>query len=281
MKFLLDTNVLIPAEPTSPAHVEKSSPVVTELLGMLEQGRHQIYAHPDSVAELLEHDRDVARRETRRLLLQKYITLPAPPSVSTRLRSIVGDARPGSHDAVDHALLAAAEGNAVHYIVTNDVPLLRKAKRAGLDDRVVSAGDALAIVRGLFPIAPPPPPAVDRVFAHELDEADPIFDSFRQDYQPDFDEWLARCKLAHRTAFAIRVGAPLAGVSILKEEDDHPYDLEGRILKVCSFKIADAARVCLPLRPIGLTPPAAGIRDAVHQRAAPSPPCLRSAAAHS
>jgi len=40
--------------------------------------------------------------------------------------------------------------------------------------------------------------------------------------------------------------------------------------------------LCLPLiRPIGLTPPAAGIRDAVHQRAAPSPPCLRSAAAHS
>src|SRR5438093_13633583 len=44
---------------------------------------------------------------------------------------------------------------------------------------------------------------------------------------------------------------------------------------------ATAPMVCLPLiRPIGLTPPAAGIRDAVHQRAAPAPPCLRSAAAH-
>jgi hypothetical protein len=42
------------------------------------------------------------------------------------------------------------------------------------------------------------------------------------------------------------------------------------------------AEVCLPLiRPIGLTPPAAGIRDAVHRRAALSPPCPGSAAAHS
>ena len=39
---------------------------------------------------------------------------------------------------------------------------------------------------------------------------------------------------------------------------------------------------CLPLiRPIGLMPPAAGIRDAVHRRAAPSPLCPDSAAAQS
>src|SRR5438132_11198310 len=40
--------------------------------------------------------------------------------------------------------------------------------------------------------------------------------------------------------------------------------------------------LCLPLiRPIGLMPPAAGIRDAVHRRAAPSPLCPDSAAAQS
>src|SRR5207237_2095831 len=40
--------------------------------------------------------------------------------------------------------------------------------------------------------------------------------------------------------------------------------------------------LCLPLiRPIGLIPPAAGIRDEVHRRAAPSPPCPGSAAAQS
>ena len=59
------------------------------------------------------------------------------------------------------------------------------------------------------------------------------------------------------------------------------------------LKVADLALIvtglvvfgwnlCLPLiRPIGLMPPAAGIRDAVHRRAAPSPLCPDSAAAQS
>src|SRR5438445_13484454 len=51
---------------------------------------------------------------------------------------------------------------------------------------------------------------------------------------------------------------------------------------ILSFaKTPSAAKLCLLLsRPIGLTPPAAGIGDAVHRRAAPPPPCPRSGPAH-
>src|SRR2546425_2690747 len=47
-------------------------------------------------------------------------------------------------------------------------------------------------------------------------------------------------------------------------------------------KLRTTDRLCLPLiRPIGLMPPAASIRDAVHRRAAPSRLCPDSAAAQS
>src|SRR5213595_592732 len=106
MKFLFDSNILIPAEPTAPADVEAKSPVVVGLLQLLGQGRHQVYLHPESNRELTESVRDPARAELRRLLLQKYLPLPSPPRVSAQLKAIIGDATPGSNNAVDDALLA-------------------------------------------------------------------------------------------------------------------------------------------------------------------------------
>jgi hypothetical protein len=239
VKFLFDTNVVIPAEPASPDDVEPKSPMVVELLGALAGAGHQAYLHPESVREL-EGDRNEARRELLRLLVKKYPLLPSPPAVPAAVVAVGGDAAPGTHDATDQALLAAVHADAVDYLVTDDRDLLRLAHRLGLTGRLLSIVDALVVVRGLFPISIPPPPAVREILAHELDERDPIFDSFRRDY-PNFDAWLRRCKREHRRAWAIGDN-PLAGVSIVKDESTSEYGLRGRLLKICSFKIADPAR---------------------------------------
>ena len=147
MKFLFDSNILIPAEPTAPADVEAKSPVVVGLLQLLGQGRHQVYLHPESNRELTESVRDPARAELRRLLLQKYLPLPSPPRVSAQLKAIIGDATPGSNNAVDDALLAAVYGDAVDYLVTEDARLLRKGRAASLGRRVLSAAGRSGSVR--------------------------------------------------------------------------------------------------------------------------------------
>ena len=242
MKFLFDSNLFIPAEPTAPSDVEAKSPVVIELLRTLGQGQHQVYVHPESHRELTEEDRDPGRRDLRRLLLQKYIQLPSPPRAKATLRASIGEAAPGTNDAVDNALLAAVHGDAVDYLVTEDTRLLRKARAAQLARRVLSAGDALATVRSLFPIVPPPPPAVEQVRAYELDEHDSIFDSFRADY-PNFDRWLSHSKRDHRLTWLIRKqDGALAGLTIVKSENDRPYELPGKVLKICSFKVSETAR---------------------------------------
>ena len=198
MKFLLDTNVLIAAEPTLPEHLEGGAAVASELLGAIAAGGHQALVHTSSLEEL-RGDLDPARSAMRDVLLLKYPRLPNPPSVSQDLESLIGAASPGSHDAIDHALLEAMRANAVDYLVTEDQRLLRKAAIAGLGDRVVTPADALATLRALFPITPAAPPAVRPVFADQLRDSDAIFESLRAGY-PDFDAWLIRCKREQRRA---------------------------------------------------------------------------------
>lgn len=243
MRFLLDTNVLIPAEPTSVADVESKTSAIVDLLRLVSQGQHTPLIHPASLQEVLR-DRDVPRRDTRALLLGKYLQVQHPPRTSTRLTSVLGVPPVGSHNEIDLLLLSAVEANAVDYFVTEDEGIHRRARRVALDDRVLSVADAIVAIQALFPTIPQPPPLVASVLAHQLNEADPIFQSFRIDYS-GFDDWLARCKRQQRQAWTIGgVGgtAGYAGICIVKEESTNEHGFTGKVLKICSFKIADEFR---------------------------------------
>lgn len=238
VKLLFDTNILIPAEPTFPDGSEDATGLVAELLQVAMAGQHQVYYHPDSKQELLG-DKNARRRKLRETLLRKYTQLPAPPHISPRLRKIAGGKKLGKHDKVDLMLLAAVEGDSVDYLVTEDRRLLRMAARASLASRVITIDDTLKALRALFSTAPAPPPAVRKVLAYELNESDTIFDTLRQDYSPDFDQWLKRCKREHRDAWVIEDNiSRYAGLCIVKHETTGEHNLTGRVLKICTFKIS-------------------------------------------
>ena len=243
MKFLFDTNVLIPAEPTSPEHIESETPVVTQLLGLLQEAGFQTYIHPSSIDEL-GNDTNEARRNLRSHLVKKYVTLPSPPKFSCKLEQAFDQesSNVSSHDQVDNLLLAAVEADSVDYLVTNDHEMHKKAALANLQERVVSPADAIALVRSLLPVSPIPPPAVHEIFCHQLDENDPIFETLRIDYE-GFDDWLKNCKREHRLAWVVKneVGQ-LAGISIVKTEQTSEWGFSTPCLKLCTFKIADESR---------------------------------------
>ncbi len=241
MKFLFDTNLIIPAEPTGPDDIEPGTPVIVELLGLIQQAQHQTYLHPESLREL-GNDRNQTRRQMRQLLLAKYLVLQNPPPISKGLEAAIGTAQQGTHDFTDHSLLAAIAGDAVDLLVTDDRGILRKARLAGFAPRVMTAADCAATIRGLFRKTPSPPPAVLAVLAHQLDDGDPIFNSFERDY-PGFAQWLRTCKREHRRCWTIqRPAESLAGVCIVKDEPNGEFDIPGPALKLCSFKIADGKR---------------------------------------
>ncbi len=240
MRFLLDTNIVIPAEPTSAGDVEARTPSVVALLNVLALGSHLPMLHPASTREL-RGDRNPERAATRTLLLGKYPELPRPPEMSTRLLAALGPPVPGSNSEIDLLLLSALDANAVDYFVTEDDGIHRRARRVELADRVLTVADAIVTVRALFPALPETPPFVSAKLAHELDETDPIFTSFRVDY-PGFDKWLARCKREHRQTWVIQTGREYRGLCIVNDEFPNDYGFPGKVLKVCSFKIADEYR---------------------------------------
>ena len=236
MKFLIDTNILIPLEPTSPSDLTPKSSEAAEFARLASEAKYQLYIHPAQRKDLLR-DKDQNRRRAREILVRKYIELPNPPASSPVFEKELTTADPKSHDWVDLQLLIALERNAIDVLVTEDVRLRKKAERYQLEGRVLALQDAIAGIRNLIEKLPPPP-AVLAILAYSLNERDPIFDSFREDYGAGFDAWLEKCKREHRQAWIIMGDGQYAGVAIANPETKDQLDLEGNILKICTFKIS-------------------------------------------
>lgn len=196
--------------------------------------------HPASLEEV-RGDSDAERARIRALLLGRYPLLPHPPALSPRFVAELGAPTPGTNTAVDLLLLSSVEADAVDYFVTEDEKLHRRAKRLGLADRVLTAADAILTVRALFPTIPAPPPFVKPLLAHQLNDTDPIFSSFRKDYA-GFDRWLAKCKREHRQSWIVATASEYAGICIVNDESRNEYGFVGKVLKICSFKIAEQFR---------------------------------------
>ena len=239
LNLLLDTNVLIAAYPKNLGSVETLTKLATELIRLANEHGHTTYSHEVAV-ELDTHNiRDVQDRQWRRMLLEKHPTVSAHPPIPSSISEVLGSSPYGSHDWVDHILLAAVEGNAVHMLVTEDRGILQKAKRLDLTDRVVDTEDAISIIKALAPRATSPMLMARQVQVHTLDETDPIFASLRQDY-PGFDTWLAKCKQEHRTCWIIEDGSALAAATIVKDETPAEYRIPGRTLKIAMFKVSES-----------------------------------------
>lgn len=237
MRFLLDTNILIPAEPTSLADSESTTPIITHLIGIIAAAKFTAFIHPASLKEM-NGDRDVSRRDLRRQLLKKYEILPSPPAVPVALHHKLGAPNKGTNNAIDNELIAAVERNAVNYLVTSDGGIHKKLARIGLANRGLYPSDAVALTRALKPSESPTLPAVKLGLCHELNREDPFFDSLRSDY-PGFDEWLEKCQLAHREVFIIQGGSGISAIAILKDESKESTD---RVLKLCCFKVGENSR---------------------------------------
>lgn len=194
--------------------------------------------HPASLKDFAR-DKKADRASLRLTLSQKYPPLPDPPSPSEALKERLGSPSPPSNDWVDRQMIAALEAEAVDFLVTEDQGIRKKAKRIGLETRVLGVLDAVVVLEDLLDRSPNPPPAIRPVKAHAIDSSDPILDSFRQDY-PGFDSWLQRCKRQHRQAWIIDgLEGYLAALCIVKPEASSESPLSGKTLKICSFKVSD------------------------------------------
>jgi L-amino acid N-acyltransferase YncA len=239
VKFLIDTNVLIPLEPTRESDYELGTQPAVDLCRLVSEMGHQLYVHPAGLLDI-RRDKDVQRRRLRERLFGKYPQLPSPPAVPPSLESFLGHADPGENDWVDNHLVAALHADAADYLVTDDRDIHRKAATLGLmmKERVLTIAEALCVVQDLSDKTPAAPPAMRWIYCHELNGRDAFFDSFRADYG-GFDAWFRKCKREHRKVAVVeKAASQMAAACIIKPKEHRTNGGREKHLKLCSFKVA-------------------------------------------
>jgi hypothetical protein len=237
LKILIDTNILLPLEPTSLNDVESLSHQANEFVQKTQKAKALIYLL-DVQKNDINRDKDENRRNLRLLACEKYQLL-TNVQMSEFFKGNFELSNLNPHDFVDVSLLNALYCNAVSILVTNDNGIHSKAKKIGLGDRVYRLEDALDFINMQLPIdlkAESLHPIINKEKCYNLDIRDDFFDSLRQDYD-GFDDWFQeKCQRGHRDCFVIRNESKIAGLCIYKNEEPS-YEMKGKIVKICTFKL--------------------------------------------
>lgn len=238
LRFLLDTNVLIPLQDSY--QVLESN--LADFVRLANVGGHQLLYHPATVADFRrDPDRQRCKRNLQRLTQYSQLDNPAPCPWNAPQTS--------SNDACDNEILYALECDAAHALVTEDRGIHAKARALGLRDRVYTIQMAEDWLRRLHEPRQVVLPNIEDVPLHNLMPQLPteFFDSLRQGY-PGFDDWFRSKAREDRRAWIYRdehgcvaalcVYAVKTGDTI----NDAQERLEGDVLKLCTFKVGEQVR---------------------------------------
>lgn len=239
LRILIDTNIFIAAESDGePLHINAEQ--AKKLYSSAMRLGHTLCVGSGTLEDIERH-RDEAHKAKRRHQLARYYVLN-PISIPDGFQAKAGYP-PGISAAtkVDLSLLLALDRGAAQWLVTEDLRILPHAKALGLEDRVFTLSDALDVLE-LQELRPTAVPAVHAVAGYEIDPQDPIFDGFASEY--NVRAWLRTKVAAEARPCLVMRGdrGVLDAVVILKEEAEDRWSLPGRVLKICTFKVADEAR---------------------------------------
>lgn len=239
LRFLLDTNILIPLQDSMIA----LAPSLANFVRLAGTGGHQLLYHPASVADI-QRDTDAARRTRTLTRLRQYNVLQAGPPCpwNTATTSV--------NDACDNEILFALQNDATHALVTEDQQLHAKAKTLGLEKRVFFIQSAEDWLQRLHQPAQVQLPHIQDVELHTLTTQlnSPFFDSLRDGYD-GFDDWFRRKAQEGRSAWIYRTEGSndLSAICIYAVQNDEPVTDAGHVLpraalKLCTFKVGEQVR---------------------------------------
>lgn len=234
MRFLLDTNILIPLEDSN----VQLQPGLANFVRLAQEYGHPLVFHPAS-EEDINRDKNADRRTRTRNRLAQYTRLDGVSDCPWNTT----ETQP--NDACDNAILFALECDAAHYLVTEDREIHKKAVSRSLGDRVFAVQAAEDFLRRLHETTSVQLPNIQDVPLHSITRllSSEFFDTLRVGY-PGFDNWFRGCARNDRRAWAYwaepeRIGALC--IYARKENEDvtgHGNILPGASLKLCTFKVA-------------------------------------------
>ena len=241
MNILIDTNILIPLEDTA----RRLDPSLARMCRLSDANGHILYIHP-SQQDDIQRDRNEQRRGIVLSRLQQYQTIPSPPQLTDADLQQYGWRQENDNDRIDNLLLHALCRGAVHFLVTNDKGIHKKARQAQVQEQVHHLDQFLAFLDSQVGEEPPPPFGIQDRYLHEFSVHQPFFDSLREGYE-GFNEWYLRAAQAQRKAWCISNNQTVQAICIYKQEEkplivDGGATLDGDALKLCTFKIGRDVR---------------------------------------
>lgn len=238
LRFLLDTNVLIPLQDS----YQVLETNLANFVRLASVGGHQLLYHAATVADF-ERDADDQRKARNLQRIAQYPALDntAPCPWNTLATS--------ANDACDNEILYALECDAVHALVTEDRGIHGKARTRGLSDRVYTIQTAEDWLRRLHEPRQVSLPNIQDVPLHSLTPllASSFFDSLREGYDR-FDAWFRNKARDNRRAWVYRDESDtLAAICIYAPQSDEEINdaserLPGQALKLCTFKVGETVR---------------------------------------
>jgi GNAT superfamily N-acetyltransferase len=238
LRFLLDTNVIIPLQDSYQV-LEASLANFVRLAGV---GGHQLLYHPATVADFLR-DGDKVRRDRNLERLAQYSRLDQPATCPWNTPST------SSNETCDNDILYSLKCDAVHALITEDRGIHAKARTRGLQDRVYTIQMAEEWLRRLHEPRQVVLPNIEDVPLHSLTPilTGEFFNSLRDGYQK-FDEWFREKAREDRRAWIYRDEcgqlAALCAYAVQRDEsiNDAHERLQGDALKLCTFKVGERVR---------------------------------------
>lgn len=238
LRFLLDTNVLIPLQDS----YQVLETNLANFVRLANVGGHQLLYHPATVADF-QRDADEERKARNLQRIAQYSALVSPAPCPWNAPAT------NANDACDNEILYALECDAVHALVTEDRGIHSKARARHLNDRVYTIQTAEDWLRRLHEPRQVVLPNIHDVPLHSLTPllASTFFDSLREGYAP-FDDWFRSKARENRMAWIYRdQSGVLAAICIYAPQNDERINdagerLSGLALKLCTFKVGETVR---------------------------------------
>ena len=238
LRFLLDTNILIPLQDSYLILNEN----LQNFIRLASIGGHQLIYHPASLEDI-NRDNNTERRNRTLSRLKQYQKLDSTPTCPWNTGN------ESSNDACDNEILYALECNAAHALITEDKGIHANARLRGLSGRVYNIQTAEDWLRRLHEPKEVKLPNIEDtpLYALSPELPKPFFDSLRTDYK-HFNNWFSKKAQEGRHAWVCRDGnGKLGAVCIYATQENEKITNEGHILvgkslKLCTFKVEEGVR---------------------------------------
>ena len=237
MRFLLDTNILIPLEQSQ--HTLEAS--LANFVRLAHENSHQLIYHP-ATEDDISRDTNVERRRQTLERLRQY------PRLEQRPFCPWNENITNPNDRADNEILYALYCEAAHALVTEDHGIHQKAKQRGLGDRVYYIQTAEDWLRRLYERVSIQLPNIEQVSLYSLVPllSSTFFDSLRNGYP--FDSWFRRKARDGLNAWVVWESPQILGaICIYDRQTDEQVTEEGMVLhgpalKLSTFKVGETMR---------------------------------------